>query len=78
VPDGGLTPFLVVDGREMQPPEPLEKTLEALDKLPPQGELLVLLYCHPNPLFNILRKNGYVWQENITADGTHEIRIRMA
>jgi uncharacterized protein (DUF2249 family) len=78
VPDGELTPFLVVDGREMQPPEPLEKTLEALDRLPPEGELLVLLYCHPNPLFNILRNNGYVWQEDITADGTHEIRIRRA
>ncbi len=78
MPDGELTPFLVVDGREMQPPEPLEKTLEALDRLPPEGELLVLLYCHPNPLFNILRNNGYVWQEDITADGTHEIRIRRA
>jgi hypothetical protein len=78
VPDGELTHLLVVDGREMQPPEPLEKTLEALDRLPPEGELLVLLYCHPTPLFRILRNNGYVWQEDITADGTHEIRIRRA
>ncbi len=76
MPESELTPLLVVDGREMQPPEPLEKTLEALDRLPPEGELLVLLYCHPNPLFNILRNNRYVWQENISADGTHEIRIR--
>jgi hypothetical protein len=76
VPEGELTPLLIVDGREMQPPEPLEKALAALDSLPPEGELLLLLYCHPNPLFNILRNNGYVWQENISADGTHEIRIR--
>ncbi|MDX9952380.1 MAG: DUF2249 domain-containing protein [Methylophilaceae bacterium] len=69
---------VVIDGREMQPPEPLEKALAALDTLPADGELLMLLYCHPNPLFNILRNNGFVWQEDIRDDGTHEIRIRRA
>lgn len=69
---------LVVDGRDMQPPEPLEKTLEALDRLQPGEELLLMLYCHPVPLFNILRNNGYVWQEEVREDGTHEIRIRHA
>lgn len=79
--DSKLTPAdncQVIDGREMQPPEPLEKTLGALDSLPPDGELLLLLYCQPHPLYNILRKNGFAWQENIAADGTHEIRIRRA
>jgi uncharacterized protein (DUF2249 family) len=71
-------PAVVIDGREMQPPEPLERTLAALDSLPADGELLVLLYCHPNPLFNILRNNGFAWQEDIRDDGTHEIRIRRA
>jgi hypothetical protein len=81
VSDGELNPLpacQVIDGREMQPPEPLEKTLSALDSLPADGELLVLLYCHPNPLFNILRNNGFAWQEDIRDDGTHEIRIRHA
>jgi hypothetical protein len=68
----------VIDGREMQPPEPLEKTLVALDTLPLDGELLVLLYCHPTPLFNVLRSNGFAWQEDVRDDGTHEIRIRHA
>lgn len=78
--NGDLTSLatIVVDGREMQPPEPLEKTLVALDGLPPDGALLLLLYCHPNPLFNILRNNGFVWQENVRDDGTHEILIRRA
>lgn len=81
MPDDGLNampPATVIDGREMQPPEPLERTLAALDTLPADGELLVLLYCHPNPLFNILRNNGFVWQEDVRDDGTHEIRIRRA
>lgn len=69
---------VMIDGREMQPPEPLEKTLEALDTLPAGGELRLLLYCQPHPLFNILRMNGFVWQENIAGDGTHEILIRRA
>ena len=69
---------LTIDGREMQPPEPLEKTLAALDELGANDELLLLVYCHPVPLFNILRNNGYAWQEDVREDGTHEIRIRLA
>lgn len=76
MPDG--LDDLVVDGRDMQPPEPLEKTLAALDVLPPGKELLLLIYCHPVPLFNILRKNGFAWTESTREDGTNEIRIRHA
>jgi hypothetical protein len=68
----------VIDGREMVPPEPLELTLLALDGLPADDELLLLLYCQPHPLFNILRREGYVWSEDLQPDGTHEIRIRKA
>ena len=59
----------------MQPPEPMERTLEALDKLAEGDELLLLLYCQPHPLFSILKKNGYAWSEEVRADGTREIRI---
>ncbi len=65
----------VIDGRELQPPEPMERTLEALDTLAEGDELLLLLYCQPHPLFNILRKNGYAWSEDLRPDGTREIRI---
>ena len=71
-------PCLVIDGRDMQPPEPLEKTLEGIDQLGADDELLLMVYCHPVPLFNILRNNGYVWEEDVLEDGTHEIRIRRA
>lgn len=66
---------VVIDGRELQPPEPMELTLDALDKLPAGEEVLLLLYCQPHPLFSILRTNGYAWNENVRADGTREIRI---
>jgi uncharacterized protein (DUF2249 family) len=66
----------VIDGRDLQPPEPLELTLTALDFLREGEELLLLLYCQPHPLFNVLRQNGFSWNEDVRADGTHEIRIR--
>ncbi len=65
----------LIDGRGLMPPEPLELTLSALDGLPAGEELVLLLYCQPHPLFDILRRYGYVWREDVQADGTHEIRI---
>ena len=68
----------VIDGCELQPPEPLELALMALDTLPDDEELTMLLYCQPHPLFDILKRNGYRWTEAVQDDGTHEIRIRKA
>jgi uncharacterized protein (DUF2249 family) len=68
----------VIDGRDLQPPEPLELAMMALDTLPADEELVMLLYCQPHPLFDILRRNGYAWTETVQDDGTHEIRIRKA
>lgn len=72
-----LGPY-VVDGREMVPPEPMEKTLTALDTLPSGEEVVLLLNCTPHPLFQMLRRNGYVWTEQWDDDGTNVIRIRTA
>ena len=67
----------LIDGRGLQPPEPLERVLTELD-LMGEEDLLLLLYCRPGPLLGILDRNGYVWQESVREDGTHEIRIRRA
>lgn len=68
----------LIDGREMVPPEPLEATLTALDQLANGDELVLLLYCQPHPLFAILRREGYIWTEDMRLDGTREFRIRKA
>lgn len=68
----------LIDGRAMVPPEPLEATLTALDHLADDDEVVLLLYCQPHPLFAILRREGYVWSEDLQADGTREYRIRKA
>ncbi|SPE36482.1 conserved hypothetical protein [Burkholderiales bacterium] len=67
---------VVIDGRELEPPEPLQRVLAALDVLADGEEMRVLLYCHPVPLISILESNGYAWQETLLEDGTHELRIR--
>lgn len=72
------TPTQTIDGRAMQPPEPLERAMAALETLPRGGELRMLLYCHPVPLFNLLQQSGFVWDEVVREDGTHEIVIRHA
>ena len=38
---------VIVDARGLMPPEPLNLTLEALDTLPPDGEVILLLYREP-------------------------------
>lgn len=65
----------VIDGRDLMPPEPLERTLAALESLAEGEELLLLLYCRPKPLLDILNRNGYEWRESVRDDGTHEIQI---
>jgi len=68
----------LIDGRTLLPPEPLERTLAALDGLAAAEELVLLLYCRPHPLFDMLRRYGYQWAEHVRDDGTYEIRIRRA
>ena len=69
---------LIIDGRDLQPPEPLELTLAALDDLKPDQEILLLLYCEPHPLYSILKRNGYRYSTEFQPDGTNAIRIRKA
>lgn len=59
---------VVVDGRGLQPPEPMELTMAALDALPANGEVHLLLYCEPAPLYPILRRSGYIWQSRWEGD----------
>ncbi|CAD5374305.1 conserved hypothetical protein [Rubrivivax sp. A210] len=66
----------VIDGRGMEPPEPLQLCLQALEGLAEGEELVLLLFCRPQPLFDILGPRGYGWSERQLPDGTNEVRIR--
>ena len=67
---------LVVDARGLAPPEPMERTLTALDELKEGQELLLLLYREPFPLYGILQRNGYSHRAEVLPDGTYQIFIR--
>jgi uncharacterized protein (DUF2249 family) len=67
-----------LDVRGMQPPEPLERVLETLDRLGAGDCLRVKINCRPVPLFRILDQNGYTHEEAPGADSLLEISIRKA
>lgn len=68
-------PDLIVDGRELEPPEPMERVLTALDTLQPGQRLRFLIHREPYPLYNILRRYQYHYQTTALADATFEILI---
>ena len=46
----------------LEAPEPLEKVLDALDRLPLGEHLCVLIEREPRPLYRILTNNGFAYQ----------------
>lgn len=68
----------VIDGRGMEPPEPLELAVAELATLAPGEELIMLLNCEPYPLYAILDGRGYRHRSERQADGSNQIRIQKA
>lgn len=65
----------VLDVLWLDPPEPLERTLEALETLAPGERLRVLIHRKPQMLFPILKEWGYTYQMSDCPDGSYEILI---
>ena len=66
----------IVDGRDLEPPEPFVLAMEALDTIQPGQSVLLRLRREPLPLYRALELNGYVWETTNFDDGTVEILIR--
>ena len=62
----------------LQPPEPFERIMEALDDLPDGDVLEVRIHRQPHPLYEVLRNHGYVFTTDPTTDGVFLICIRKA
>lgn len=65
----------LIDGRGMEPPQPLELAVAELATLAPGEELVLLVQCEPLPLYAILERNGFSHTANLRPDGTNEVRI---
>lgn len=63
----------VIDGRNMEPPEPFVQTMEALDSIERGQKLLLLVGREPIPLYRALELNGFSWQTERVQDGSVEV-----
>jgi uncharacterized protein (DUF2249 family) len=45
----------------LEPPEPMERVLDALSRLQPDEQLRMLIDREPRPLYRILEQNGYFY-----------------
>ena len=66
---------IVVDGRWLDPPEPLERVLMALDVLPPKQALRLLIHREPLFLYPILTERGFDHSIRPIEDGCFEVLI---
>lgn len=79
-PDGDAwpSPAISLDHRELDPPEPMVRTLAALDSLK-EGEVLSALLCR-EPVFLLpeLARRGHRWRGGFDADGTtYRLAVRI-
>jgi uncharacterized protein (DUF2249 family) len=66
---------ITLDVRGMEPPEPLEKVLQAIEGFGPGDELTLVIDCRPQPLFRILERTGFAYREQAGASARYEITI---
>lgn len=66
---------ITLDVCGLEPPEPLERVLSALDTLPQGRRLRVILGREPFPLYHILDRNGYARETRWRDDALCEVLI---
>lgn len=69
---------ILVDGRWLEPPEPMERVLVALDCLRAGEQVRFLIHREPLPLYPALERLGYRHEVRRLEDGGFEILIRAA
>jgi TusA-related sulfurtransferase len=69
---------ILVDARGLEPPEPMEKVMQALALLRPGQSIRLLLHREPFPLYPLLAERGYRHDTTMAADGSYVILIRPA
>ena len=69
-------PEIELDVRYQDPPEPMERAIDALDRLKPGDTLRMLIHREPHPLYQILRESGFAYTVRQQPDYTYVIEIR--
>ena len=66
---------ILVDARWLEPPEPMERVLAAIDDLRPGQGIRFLIHREPLPLYGVLRQMGYRHTTHLLEDGCYEVQI---
>lgn len=69
-------PAIEVDHRGLEPPEPMVRTLAAVERLVPGEALAAILPREPLFLFEELKARGHRWRGGSQPDGSYRIVIR--
>jgi uncharacterized protein (DUF2249 family) len=72
------TKVIQLDLCGLEPPEPLERVLDALSHLQAGEEIRMLIDREPRPLYRILEQNGYVYTVTLQEGYLFDILIRHA
>ncbi len=67
--------WLLVDARWLEPPEPMERVLNALFSLRPGQGIHFLIHREPIPLYSELKLRGFGHRARIIEDDCYEISI---
>ncbi|WP_025917511.1 DUF2249 domain-containing protein [Herminiimonas sp. CN] len=59
----------------LEPPEPMERVLDALSHMGPDQRLRMLIDREPRPLYRILYNNGFAYETHSRPDYLYEILI---
>lgn len=74
--DAWPEPVVELDNRELEPPEPLVRTLEGVETLEPGQTLAALLPREPVFLFEELEARGHQWRGATEPEGHYRVVIR--
>ncbi|MES2017617.1 MAG: DUF2249 domain-containing protein [Pseudomonadota bacterium] len=64
-----------LDARGLEPPEPLERVLDALEQLAVGERLCMLIEREPRPLYRILLNNGFAYKTESGPGLPYEVTI---
>lgn len=71
----GQKAWRLVDARWLEPPEPMERVLAALDTLRPAEGIRFLIHREPLPLYSVLKQMGFSHHARLIEDDCYEISI---
>lgn len=67
---------ILIDARDLEPPEPMEKVMQALSLLRPGQSIRLRLHREPYPLYPLLAERGYRHDTHMEPDGNYVILIQ--